>query len=157
MFGKASVITTAALGLATTVSAVGNAVVRNNCNFEVTLWSVGSNVSDAHTIPSGHNTYVEQLTRDPKSGGRTLKITRERDGLFTNKPQTDFAYSLDGAKVWYDLSDVFGDPFAGNKMVVYSSDKNCPSIVWDKGTNPGGSQVKTCGSNNDITLSLCTQ
>lgn len=155
MLLKTSVVT--ALGLASSVSAVGNAIVRNNCDFEVSLWSVGSSIGPAHVIKPGHNTYVEKLTRDPKSGGRTLKITRERDGLFTNKPQTNYAYSLDGARVWYDLSDVFGSPFKGFRTVVYSSDRNCPAIVWPNGVSPGGSQVKTCGSNNDITLSLCAK
>lgn len=154
MFSNVAILATAA-ALVGSVSAVGSARVQNNCGYEVTLWSVGSEISNAFTIPAGGNAYAEPFTRDAKTGGRTIKVTRERDGLFTQKPQTNFAYSLDGAAIWYDLSDVFGDPFKGCKITVTSADKNCPSITWQDGIPPAGSQVKTCGSNNDVTLTLC--
>jgi len=67
----------------------------------------------------------------------------------------DFAYNLDGANVWYDLSDVFGDPFSGYTVVEYSTDASCPYIEWDTGVSPGGSQVKECESGSDVVLALC--
>jgi hypothetical protein len=57
--------------------------------------------------------------------------------------------------VWYDLSDVFGDAFAGYKLKEASVDRSCGVIEWDAGVNPGGSQVKTCGSGSDVVLELC--
>ena len=128
--------------------------VQNSCPFTVTLWSVGSDISSPSTIATG-GSYAEDFERDPKSGGRALKITKEPDGLFTGKPQTIFAYTVDGTTVCYDLSDVFGDAFAGNKLVEKSADTTCLAIVWDNGVPPAGSQVKTCGSGADITLTLC--
>lgn len=153
MLSNVAILATAAL--AGTAVAVGDARVKNNCDFEVTLWSVGSEISPAFTLPAGGNAFAEPFTRDEKTGGRSLKVTRERDGLFTGKAQTNFAYTLDGAAVWYDLSDVFGDTFSGERITVTSADPNCASIVWDNGIPPSGSQVKTCGSNNDVTLTLC--
>ncbi|PHH76527.1 hypothetical protein CDD82_3951 [Ophiocordyceps australis] len=148
-------IFTVATALAGFSEAVGNARVVNNCPFQVTLWSVGGSISNPHTLPARGGTYSEQFTVDPQSGGRALKITREPDGLFTSKPQTDFAYSLSGALVYYDLSDVYGDAFAGNKLVEGSADRSCPVITWPNGTPPAGSQVKNCNSNSDVTLTLC--
>jgi len=123
MLNKLSLLAVGA-ALAQLTSAVGNARVKNNCPFAVTAWSVGSDISDPHTLSTG-------------------------------KPQTIYAYNLDGNTVWYDLSDVFGDAFKGHKLKVASADPACPSIVWEDGVPPAGSQVKNCGSGADVTLTLC--
>ncbi|QPH02770.1 hypothetical protein C2857_006987 [Epichloe festucae Fl1] len=137
------------------VSAIGNATVKNNCAFPVTVWSVGSELSPGSTIKKGES-YSERFARDPEAGGRALKITREADGLFTGKPQTVFAYHLRDGAVCYDLSDVFGDAFAGHRLVEGAADTSCPSIVWPEGTPPAGSQVKNCHHGADVTLTLCS-
>ncbi|KAH7369303.1 Bys1 family protein [Plectosphaerella cucumerina] len=137
------------------VSAVGRARVVNNCDTEVTLWSVGSAVSNPVTLTAKGGKYSEEFKKDPKTGGKAIKITRARDGLYTGAPQTNFAYNLDGANIWYDLSSVFGDTFKGKKLVVKSAEATCPSIVWSTGTPPSGSQVKVCTSAKDVTLTLC--
>lgn len=137
------------------VSAVGRARVVNNCDTEVTLWSVGASVSNPVTLTAKGGKYSEEFKKDPKTGGKSIKITRARDGLYTGAPQTNFAYNLDGAKIWYDLSSVFGDTFKGKKLQVKSAEATCPSIVWANGTPPSGSQVKVCTSAKDVTLTLC--
>lgn len=153
MLNKLSLLAVGA-ALAQLTSAVGNARVKNNCPFAVTAWSVGSDISDPHTLSTGKS-YGEPFSRDPKTGGRAIKVTIDPDGLWTGKPQTIYAYNLDGNTVWYDLSDVFGDAFKGHKLKVASADPACPSIVWEDGVPPAGSQVKNCGSGADVTLTLC--
>ncbi|KAM3452255.1 hypothetical protein MY3296_004693 [Beauveria thailandica] len=143
-------------GLAT-ATGPGKAKVVNNCNFEVTLWSVGSEISPPHTLAGHGGRYSETYTRDPKTGGRALKITRERDGLYTGKAQTVFAYTLDPNIIYYDLSDVFGDAFAGHRVQVVPSNNQCQSIVWPNGVPPAGSQVKSCTRDSDTTLTLCAK
>ena len=91
---------------------------------------------------------MEDLRRDEKTGGIALKITKNPDGLLNGDPQQVFAYNLDGAQVWYDLSAVFGEPFAGLRVEVTSTTGE--SIIWPKGTNPGGSQVKVAPSSENI-------
>ncbi|TID17727.1 bys1 domain-containing protein [Venturia nashicola] len=137
-------------------SAIGAAVVKNSCPFPVYLSAVGATASPVQTLPPAGGSFSEApFFVDPKTGGRTIKITREADGLFTGKPQLNFAYTLDGANVWYDLSNVFGDAFAGYKIVEKSVDAGCGVIVWPAGANPGGPQVKVCGSGSDVVLELC--
>ncbi|KAF6822150.1 Bys1 family protein [Colletotrichum musicola] len=146
----------APLALATPILAAGKAVVVNNCPREVSLWSVGSSVVPAPgPLAARGGSYSETFARDPVTGGKSLKITLARDGLFTGAPQLNFAYNLDGGQVWYDLSTVFGDAFAGSKLVVASRLGSCPQIVWGAGTNPGGSQVKVCTAEQDVVLTLC--
>ncbi|KAM0270843.1 hypothetical protein ACHAQH_009307 [Verticillium albo-atrum] len=151
---KATII--AALALTTPlVSAVGKARVVNNCDYEVSVWSVGSAIAGPYRLAPKSGNYAETFIKDPKTGGKAIKITRTRDGLYTGAPQLNFAYSLDGAKIWYDLSSVFGDAFKGKKLVEKSADSTCPAITWANGTPPAGSQVKTCTSAKDVTLTLC--
>ena len=138
-------------------SSVGKARVVNMCPFSVSLWSVGGSVSGPYTIGASGGYYAETFSKDPITGGRALKVTVEPNGLYSGAPQTIFAYSLDegSGKVWYDLSDVFGDAFLGRKLVERSENPNCPAIVWPAGSPPAGSQVKVCGANKDVQLTLC--
>ncbi|KAL4805034.1 hypothetical protein BDV18DRAFT_141791 [Aspergillus unguis] len=138
------------------VSAVGNAKVHNNCPDPVYVWSVGGSVSEAHKVESG-STYSEQFYRDPSSGGVSLKVARTANGLYDGSPQLNYAYTLDPTQVWYDLSTVFGSAFEGEVLSVTSSNEGCPSICWPEGTQPAGSQVKTCEPTADETLTLCAE
>lgn len=148
-------ILAAAAGLASATNP-GYARVTNNCPFEVSLWSVGSQVSGPRILAAGGaGKYAEQYTRDPLTGGRTLKITRERDGLNQGKPQINFAYTLDPDRVWYDLNNVLGEPLAGHKLTVVPSNGQCGSLVWNDGRHPAGSQVRDCYRDSDVTLTLC--
>ncbi|GJC99211.1 bys1 family protein [Colletotrichum higginsianum] len=143
---------------ATPAAALGKATVVNNCAAEVSLWSVGSDVRAAGPLAPRGGSYAETFARDPVTGGRALKVTRARDGLYTGAPQLVFAYTLDaggGGGVWYDLSTVFGDGFKGSKVVVASRQATCPAIVWQGGVSPGGSQVKVCTAEQDVVLTLC--
>ncbi|KAJ0164696.1 Antigenic thaumatin-like protein [Colletotrichum tanaceti] len=143
---------------ATPAAAVGKATVVNNCAAEVYLWSVGGDVHNVGALALGGASYAEPLTRDPVTGGRAIKVTRVKDGLYSNAPQLVFAYTLDagtGGNVWYDLSTVFGDGFSGSKLVVASQLATCPAIVWGSGVSPGGSQVKACTAEKDVILTLC--
>lgn len=143
------------LAAATQTLALGKATVVNNCATEVSVWSVGGDVRAAGPLAAKGGSYSETFARDPTTGGRALKITRARDGLYTGAPQLVYAYNLDGAGVWYDLSTVFGDGFKGNKIVVASRLTSCPAIVWEGGVSPGGSQVKVCTADQDVVLTLC--
>lgn len=138
--------------------ALGNAVVTNNCADPIYLWSVGGSIGPKQTIESGAN-YTEPFRRDPASGGIALKITRKDNGLYDGSAQMVYAYTLDSdhKRVWYDLSDVFGDPFAGKAVVVKPEHEGCGSICWPKGVSPGGSQVKTCTPKGDLELTVCAE
>ena len=137
-------------------NAVGNAVVTNHCKDPIYLWSVGSSVSPKHTIPSGSN-YTEPFRHDDASGGIALKITRTDNGLYDGSAQLIYSYALDGEQVWYDLSSVFGDAFAGEAVAVKPENEGCGSICWPKGTTPGGSQVKVCDAEGDVGLVVCAK
>lgn len=77
------------------------------------------------------------------------------DGLYDGSPQTNFALSLKDGRIWYDLSDVFGDAFKGESVIAAPSDDSCPSIEWEDGVPPGENQTRDCEEDANVTLSLC--
>ncbi|USP74905.1 hypothetical protein yc1106_02179 [Curvularia clavata] len=124
-----------------TVHAVGRAIVSNQCPEPIYLWSVGGSISPQYTVAPS-TSYSETFRRDPASGGIAIKISPVANGIFQpNVSQTIFAYNLDGNKVWYDMSDIFGDGFAGRTMSLKPSDKTCQEIVWAYGKQPAGSSI----------------
>ncbi|OJD16276.1 hypothetical protein AJ78_03567 [Emergomyces pasteurianus Ep9510] len=141
--------------LAPAVQAVGNAIVVNNCPFDAFLNSVGSGIGPEQHLAANGGRYSEKFHRDPTSGGIALKITREAGGLLNGAPQTNYAYNLNGGRIWYDLSNVFGNPFEPNALRLAPSDGSCPSLFWPHGVPPGGSQTRNCQPNSDVTLTLC--
>ncbi|KAH7082663.1 hypothetical protein BKA63DRAFT_136149 [Paraphoma chrysanthemicola] len=135
------------VAFATSVSAIGNALVLNNSTSTIYAWSVGSAVGERQAIVSG-GLYMEPLHRDAKTGGIAIKMTKGPDGLYNGEPQQVFSYNLDGEQVWYDLSSVFGAPFAGQRVEVTSNTGG--PIVWPAGVHPGGSQVKVARSDENV-------
>lgn len=148
-----------ALTLVTFISsaqAFGRATVTNQCDEPIYLWSVGGSIG-AQKIITKDTSYSETFHKDPKSGGVALKITSVEDGIFKpNVSQTIFAYNLDGSQIWYDISTIFGEGFAGRTMKVKPTDSNCQSIDWYAGKPPVGSQIKDCQANTDLELTFCT-
>jgi hypothetical protein len=135
--------------------------VTNKCSKPVYVWYVGSEISTKHTV--GFNeTYSEPLARDPITGGIAIKVTTVDDGLFVpGVPQTILSYSLNVSTTegqstfFYDLSDVFGDAFAGSRVEARLGDSRCETLVWPDGVPPAGSQVRVCSANSGAILSLC--
>ncbi|KAG0161113.1 Fe-containing alcohol dehydrogenase, putative [Penicillium digitatum] len=138
---------------------LGHAIVHNNCKFPVYLWSVASTVLPERTLLP-NDEYTEVFREDAETGGIAIKISTNRDGLYSSAPQMIFAYNLSSDKerglrqdkVWYDLSDVFGDPFVGYPVSLTPSE---PLISWKDGVPPAGSQVRAVDASRDLVLSLC--
>ncbi|KAJ5267171.1 hypothetical protein N7478_009979 [Penicillium angulare] len=139
-------------GIPPKVVYTGRAVVYNRCSFPVYVWSVGSIINPEVTVLP-FKRYEETFHRDVVSGGIAIKVSTKHDGLFTSAPLTIFAYNLAGdGKVWYDLSDVFGDPFEGHRV---SLDPSSPGISWVDGKPTHGSQVRVHDAASDLVLKLC--
>ena len=138
---------------------LGHAIVNNHCNFPIYIWSVGTTVEPVQTVLPNHS-YSEEFRDDPNTGGIAVKISTDQDGLYTSAPQMVFSYNLSHSKnqganseqVWYNLSDVFGDPFAGYSVSLTPAE---PAIHWENGVPPAGSQVRVIASSADLVLSLC--
>jgi len=152
----ATTLALAALSLFSTAQAVGRAIVTNQCDEPIYLWSVGGTVSEQHTITKD-TSYSEEYHRDAASGGMALKVTAVEGGLFKpNVSQLIFAYNLDPTQVWYDMSALFGEGFAGRTIKITSTDSSCDSVGWYSGRQPAGSNIRSCGNQADLELTFCT-
>lgn len=147
-------LTAALAGLS---QAVGNSRIVNKCDYDVTAWVVGSGEPDGpYTVKSKGKAFSKKFFRDPKSGGIAIKITKEEDGLYTGDPQTIFSYTLDPDKVFYDLSQVFGDTFDGEKLLLKGKSADCPAIeMGGEDRLLAVAMTRDCAPNNDVTLTLC--
>ncbi|KAJ5661930.1 uncharacterized protein N7477_009546 [Penicillium maclennaniae] len=133
------------------VGNLGRAMIENHCSVPIYIWSVGSTLRPQATVlPNG--SFFETYRHDPERGGIALKISTVHDGLYTSSPMTVFAYNLADDSVWYDLSDVFGDPFAGHPVTLNPSE---PEIYWPNGVQPSGSMVRMRDASGDLILTLC--
>ncbi|KAF2493437.1 hypothetical protein BU16DRAFT_490029 [Lophium mytilinum] len=136
---------------------VGIAYVVNACDHDIFIWSVGSAIGPKTTLHE-YSIYNESIHYDDKAGGISIKVTTKDNGLYDASPQLNFAYALDTANhtVYYDLSDVFGDPFANETVLLYAK-QECPSIAWPEGIPPAGSQTQACADDTSLWLALCGQ
>ncbi|PWY71007.1 hypothetical protein BO70DRAFT_343296 [Aspergillus heteromorphus CBS 117.55] len=132
----------------------GHATILNNCTHAIYIWSV-TNTTSPQTTLNQSLSYSEPFRHDPASGGVSLKITTVRNGLYTGAPQTVFAYNWVDGQVWYDLSDVYGDPFAGRRVSVLRYGGGQEMIVWEDGVPPRGSQVRVLPGDVDLVLRVC--
>lgn len=131
----------------------GNAIIQNACTYPLYIWTVGAQISPQHTLPPSQQ-HREPFRHDPRSGGIAVKVTTQPNGLFLGAPQTIFAYNLDrnASRLWYDLSDVFGDPFEGSSVSVQPAD---PEVHWEDGVPPKGSQIRVVDATEDLTVRFC--
>ncbi|KAL1602741.1 hypothetical protein SLS60_006162 [Paraconiothyrium brasiliense] len=135
--------------LVASAAALGKAVVKNNGEDTIYVWSVGAEISEKQTVEPGKS-WSEKLHTDPTTGGIAIKITTKDEGIFNGAPQQIFAYNLVDDAVWYDLSTVDGNPFEGQHITV--TNRRNPTIDWPEGTNPGGefSQIKAGDREKDV-------
>ncbi|PYH85001.1 hypothetical protein BO82DRAFT_425524 [Aspergillus uvarum CBS 121591] len=145
-----------------------NATITNQCPFPIYLTAVSSSSSSSTTPPeillASNASYTQPYHHDPHTGGISLKLTTIPNGLYTGAAQTIFAYSYleRTGQVWFDLSDVFGDPFKGFRVRLgplggtgSTGGNGTDSIVWEDGVPPRGSQVRVVGCEVGLGLGVC--
>ena len=134
----------------------GKAVVQNKCAFPVYLASVSGFVTPAPQKLAPGATWSENYRQDASGGGVSVKIAKG-DNLATN-PIEQLEYKVDTA-LWYDLSEINGHPFEGQKIVLQPSGGNGPSCVPVNSKTayqrPDDTATKSCPLNTDLTLTLC--
>lgn len=155
MFSKIAIIT-AAIGLSNSVAALGYARVVNNCDFDAYVRSVGKQEGPIRRVQPkqmvaelyhyGDEDLVKLAALEQRPG-RTYKVARTEA---VGGAELDFGYAIQdgGARVFYSLSSVNGNPYDGLNVEISSSDSSCPSIGLNQGS-------RDCSSDADTILTLC--
>ncbi|EGC42299.1 BYS1 domain-containing protein [Histoplasma capsulatum var. duboisii H88] len=154
-------VITAVTAFATLIPSIlaGKAVVSNDCRGPVYLWSVGGAGPTPMKTIRPNSTYDENF-RNPPWGGVSLKISKKP----TQNNITQFEYTLVNTTVWYDISNIDGNPFRndGYKLTTNSS---CPEVHCPPSNAPCNQvynhpddnwATHACSSTARLVLTLCT-
>lgn len=135
----------------------GSANVVNNCPSDLYLWSVGDVAAPMVTISAGANWTEAYQTR--AYGGISIKISPTIDDTSI----VQFEYTLDD-KLWYDLSNVNGNPFRSSDLLLSSKGTTCQDIACPAGESnckmaytvfDDDYATHACDGGIDLTLTMC--
>lgn len=139
-------IITGLFALASTALA-GNAIVANNCAEDVFLTITRSDQSSTQYQLAGNGgSYSEPISGQ----GNSFGVTKNSNYYSADTPKLIWGFSDSAPTLYYTVSDVNGDPFAGETFSLSASDAGCGVVTSYDG------QTHTCDDSNDFTLSLCS-
>jgi hypothetical protein len=153
---KSAIIALTALAASVSASSLGSAIVINKCSDDVWLWNTPSD-DGVHTavnkVLSSGDSYSQQYTELENKMGWSLKLsnTSSQDNVM----QYEYTYLGDGV-IWYDMSNVNGNPWSGN-WAFSSDDSSCKPThcAYQYSTDDQGGMQSDCDSSASITVTLC--
>lgn len=161
-----SIITGAAmlLALAPSVMAVGSASVTNMCPYTIYYASIAGQ-SEAMTAMASGGSMSEAYTDQGQGVSIKLALNDTASG-----PISQFEFTWTDGKVFYDLSNINGYPFASGGITVTPSMENdpnnptCVPIVCPAGqavcsaayNQPDDTDTLVCDQDSSISLVLCS-
>lgn len=138
------------------------AIVKNECDFPIYLWSVSATQNAMLTIEPWGQQYQEQYQLvDGGNAGVSLKVSKNAGNLNTI---TQFEYTLQGNTVWYDISNINGWPFENDGGIkLIPSISSCDSVTCANGgicsmayNQPDDNQVvRACSASGSLSLTTC--
>ncbi|KAI4761475.1 hypothetical protein E4T52_07831 [Aureobasidium sp. EXF-3400] len=153
---KNSVYATAALVAAAAADSVGSAIVVNKCSYDVTLANVPSadgGYSEIDKILSPSDTYTQKWTSLTNGNGWSIKLSNSSS--LENILQYEYTYQNDGT-IWYDLSEVNGNPWDGNWEITADSASCTPKQQAYRYATDDAYGMQACPADAVITVTLCS-
>jgi len=153
---KNSVYATAALVAAAAADSVGKAVVVNKCNYDVTLVNVPSangGYSEIDKTLSPYDTYTQSWTSLSNGNGWSIKLSNSTS--LDNILQYEYTFQNDGT-IWYDLSEVNGNPWDGNWEITADSASCTPKQQAYRYATDDAYGMQACPAEAVITVTLCS-
>lgn len=142
---------------ASTVASAGSALVHNLCEYEIYMCNTPSTGGDydeiRKTIQPGE-TYNQQWTILSTLQGLSIKLAPSAAKLQIQPMQYEYTYA-GSATIWYDISNVNGDPFEGN-WVMNSTNPSCKPrhmSYWESFDDQ--TSMQECNAQSDIALYIC--
>lgn len=150
------IATTAILASAPFANALGKAVVKNACNYEIKMCNTpaangGHEQVDKWLQPN--ETYSQEYTQLSNGNGWSLKLS-DTESL-EHILQYEYTTHGDGI-IWYDLSQVDGNPWYGNWQITTDSENCNPKQQAYRYANDDAYGMQSCPDDADITVTLCS-
>lgn len=137
--------------------AAGNAIVINSCSYNVYMANtpaMGGGYSTIDQTLSPGDTYSQPWTELSNGMGWSIKLAKTAGAYSSNLMQYEYTYHGDGT-IWYDLSEVNGNPWDGNWEITASSGCTPRQAAYRYATDDAYG-MQSCGSDATITVTLCS-
>ena len=147
----------ASAALVAAANAIGDAIVVNKCSYDVymanTPASGGGYSAVDQTLSSGAS-YSQQYTELSNGNGWSIKLSKAAGQFGSNILQYEYTFHNDGT-IWYDLSEVNGNPWDGNWEITASSGCTPRQAAYRYATDDAYG-MQACGDTATITVTLCS-
>jgi hypothetical protein len=126
----------AALIVALTASAAAYKVqIKNNCETEAYIWSCGDKIGDMQTLQPGEEPWSEEFySKQGGAAGPSIYVSKTNS--YMEGAITQLEYYFDGKIVWWDLSNINGNPYGKDGVILKSSLENPPYKACEPVTCP---------------------
>ncbi|KIW54603.1 hypothetical protein PV05_06952 [Exophiala xenobiotica] len=165
MAGVRRLVLAVAFFCISSVACLGTAVIENQCDVEVYVWSIANVPNDTiNYLEPIIGSYNETYRVNPNGGGISLKIATVPEDSFIT--QFEYTYHPDNPILSYDISNINGYPFENWGLYLSPSSGYCSNITCDPGValcpevynHPNDDfAVKPCDVSANLTLTLCPQ
>lgn len=153
---KNAIFASAAL-VAGAVAQIGNAIVVNSCDYDVYLFntpSANGGYSEIDKVLSPNGQYEQEWTELTNGNGWSIKLSNSTS--LANILQYEYTFHDDGT-IWYDLSEVNGNPWDGNWEITSSDTSICsPKQQAYRYATDDAYGMQACPQAASITVTLCS-
>lgn len=148
---------TALLASAPFANALGKAIVKNACTYEVKMCNTPAQNGGYEQIDKWlqpNETYSQEYKELSTGAGWSIKLS-EDENLQHNILQYEYTTHNDGI-IWYDLSQVDGNPWYGNWEITAEGEGCNPKQQAYRYANDDAYGMQSCPDSSDITVTLCS-
>jgi len=153
-----AIIASVALMASTALAqSVGSAVVINKCSGDVDLCAVPASGGGYDSITKTlafNDQFIQTWTELTNGDGWSLKLNPS-NGTASNIMQYEYTFHNDGI-IWYDLSDVNGNPWNGDWEITSDSGDCTPRQAAYAYATDDAYGMQACAQNATITVTLCS-
>jgi len=149
-------IASLALVAGAVVNAAGSAVVVNKCNYPVYLFntpSAGGGFSEIDKVLPSDGSYTQQWTQLTNGNGWSIKLSNSTS--LASILQYEYTFHNDGI-IWYDLSEVDGNPWNANWEITADSASCIPRQAAYRYATDDAYGMQSCPDSSTITVTLCS-
>ena len=151
-----TILTGVALLATGALAGPGSATVINQCSYDVHLSntpSAGGGYSAIDQTLSSGGSYSQVYTQLSNGNGWSIKLSQS-DNFGSNIMQYEYTYHDDGT-IWYDLSEVDGNPWDGNWEITASAGCTPRQAAYRFSTDDAYG-MQACADTASITVTLCS-
>ncbi|KAK8198476.1 hypothetical protein M8818_006341 [Zalaria obscura] len=153
---KSFIIASAALVATVAADSIGSAIVVNKCSYPIHLANVPSadgGYSEIDKVLDSQDKYTQEWTELSNGNGWSIKISNSSS--FNDILQYEYTYQED-ATIWYDLSEVNGNPWDGDWEITSNTDSCTPKQQAYRYATDDAYGMQSCDATASITVTICS-